>query len=97
MSHIHPIIAQSIRHWLPPKRNGGDTVTVIHDGVPYTVSYDYSPAEAANNNPDSPTCGPGCDASLEAYEIRLCGHDITEHLAPVVKEAIESRIARQME
>lgn len=99
MNNVHPAFASALRWIAPPslpKRGHSNTTTVIYSGLTLTVSYDYSPAERPVYDADSPLAGPGCDASVSAYEIKLGEQDITELLADSVRSDIEAKILEQL-
>ena len=99
MNNVHEAFAPALRWIAPPslpKRGHSNTTTVIYSGLTLTVAYDYSPAERPVYDADSPLAGPGCAASVEAYEIKLGEYDITELLAESVLDDIESKILEQL-
>ena len=99
MNFLHPVMAQALKPWAPPalpKRGHTTTTDVCYAGLTLTVSYDYSPAERPIYDADSPLAGPGWPASVEAYEIKLGEHDITELLADSVRASIEAKVLEQM-
>ena len=98
MNNVHPAFAPALWFAPPalPKRGHSGTADVCYASLTLTVAYDYSPAERAVYDADSPLAGPGCPASVEAYEIKLGEHDITELLAPSVIEAIEEKVLERL-
>lgn len=99
MNNVHPAFATALRWIAPPtlpKRGHSRTTEVEYAGIPYTVAYDYSPAERPVYDADSPLAGPGCAASVSAYEIKLGEHDLVDHLDRQVIEAIEQIILEQL-
>lgn len=99
MNNVHPAFAPALRWFAPPalpKRGHSNTTTVIYGGLPLTVAYDYSPAERPVYDADSPMAGPGCQASVDAYEIKLGEHDITDLLSDSVRSDIESKVLEQL-
>lgn len=99
MNNVHEAFAPALRWIAPPslpKRGHSNTTTVIYSGLTLTVSYDYSPAERPVYDADSPLAGPGCAASVSAYEIKLGEHDLVDHLDRQVIEAIEQIILEQL-
>lgn len=61
------------------------------------VSYDYSPAEAPNNDVESMTCGPGCDSEVSINSIEFRGIDITAKFAPEEIKKMEQEILDELE
>lgn len=99
MNNVHPAFAPALRWIAPPslpKRGHSNTATVIYGGLTLTVAYCYSPAERPVYDADSPLAGPGCAASVEAYEIKLGEHDITGLLADSVLSDIEAKVLEQL-
>lgn len=69
----------------------------IGDDIKVTVTYEYTPAEAAVYDVNSPVCGPGHDAEVEVIEVLLNGEDIRDLLAQhVIDELEEKAFARVM-
>ena len=98
-AHLPPVLAFALKPMAPPalpKRGHNTTTDVCYAGLTLTVSYDYSPAERPIYDADSPLAGPGWPASVEAYEIKLGEHDITELLADSVRASIEAKVLEQM-
>lgn len=63
----------------------------IGDDIKVEVAYEYTPAESAVNDPDSPVCGPGCDAEVDVIEVLLDGVDLRDVLADSVIESLEEQ------
>lgn len=100
MNNVHPAFAPALRWIAPslPKRGHSKTTTVNYAGLPLTVAYNYSPAEAPVYDADSPMAGPGCPASVEAYEVKLGEHDLTQLFSEYEsgREAIEAKVLEQL-
>jgi hypothetical protein len=98
MNNVHPAFAPALWFAPPalPRRGHSNTADVCYAGLTLTVAYDYSPAERAVYDPDSPLAGPGSPASVEADEIKLGEHDITELLDESVKADIEAKVLERM-
>jgi hypothetical protein len=98
MNNVHPAFEHALWFAPPtlPKRGHSRTTEVEYAGINFTVAYDYSPAERPVYDADSPLAGPGCAASVDAYEIKLGEHDITELLAESVRDDIEAKILEQL-
>ena len=63
----------------------------IGDDIKVTVTYEYTPAERAVYDVESPVCGPGHDAEIEICEVLLDGVDLRDVLAPGVIESLEQQ------
>lgn len=98
MNNVHEAFAPALRWIAPslPKRGHSNTTTLIYSGLTMTVAYNYSPAERPVYDADSPLAGPGCAASVGAYEIKLGEHDITDLLAESVISDIEAKVLEQL-
>ena len=64
---------------------------VIGENITVLVVYEYTPAEAAVYDVESPVCGPGHDAEVEVIEVLLNGEDIRDLLADSVIESLEEQ------
>lgn len=63
----------------------------LGENITVTVVYEYTPAEAAVYDVNSPVCGPGCDAEVEVIEVLLGGEDIRDLLAQHVIDDLEEK------
>ncbi len=63
----------------------------IGDDIKVTVTYEYTPAERAVYDVESPLCGPGHDAEVDVIEVLLDGVDLRDVLADSVIESLEEQ------
>ena len=68
----------------------------IGDDIKVTVTYEYTPAERAVYDPDSPVCGPGHDAEVEVIEVLLGGEDVRDLLAQHVIDDLEEKALQRV-
>ena len=94
---LHPTMAAALRPFAPPQ-------SAIHrlpalpsfnatvgENIPVVVTYEYTPAERAVYDVESPVCGPGHDAEVEVIEVLLDGVDLRDVLADSVIESLEEQ------
>lgn len=97
MHNLHPLMAAALAPFAPPqsavhKRPKGRSFdAVLGDDIPIEVFYDYTPAERAVYDLESPLCGPGCPADVEICEVMLMGEDIRDLLANSVIQSLEEQ------
>ena len=63
----------------------------LGENISVTVVYEYTPAEAAVYDVNSPVCGPGHDAEVEVIEVLLNGEDVRDLLSDGVIESLEQQ------
>lgn len=63
----------------------------LGENITVTVVYEYTPAEAAVYDVNSPVCGPGHDAEVEICEVLLNGEDVRDLLAQHVIDSLEEK------
>lgn len=96
MNNIHPLMAAALAPFAPPqsaihKPKGPSFTTVLGENLSVEVFYDYTPAESAVYDLNSPMCGPGCPADVDICEVMLMGEDIRDLLADSVIEMLEEQ------
>lgn len=69
---------------------------VIGESLTVTVVYEYTPAEAAVYDVNSPVCGPGHDAEVEVIEVLLNGEDVRDLLAQHVIDNLEEKASSRV-
>lgn len=68
------------------------------DGITYSVDFYFNPAERANYDIESPTCGPGCAASVDIWEIRIKPEGLNDWLlTPIEKWDANSPVFQYLE
>ena len=94
---MHPVFAQALRPFAPPSSSVHKLPalpsfkTTIGERTTVEVFYEYTPAEAAIYDVNSPVCGPGHDAEIEICEVMLNGEDWRDLLAQSVLDELEQR------
>ena len=94
---MHPVMAAALAPFAPPHSSvhraskSPSFATTLGDSIPITVTYEYTPAEPALHDVDSPVCGPGCAASVDICEVLLNGEDIRDLLAQHVIDSLEEQ------
>lgn len=92
---LHPVMAAALRPFAPPQsaihKRGPSFNTVLGENLSVEVFYDYTPAESAVYDLNSPLCGPGCPADVDITEVMLMGEDIRDLLAESVIERLEEQ------
>lgn len=63
----------------------------LGENITVTVVYEYTPAERAVYDVESPLCGPGHDAEVDVIEVLLDGVDLRDVLADSVIESLEEQ------
>ena len=98
---LHPVMAEALRPFAPPQssvhKRGPSFTTVIGENLTVEVFYDYTPAESAVYDLNSPQCGPGCPADVDICEVMLNGEDIRDRLADSVIESLEEQALERHE
>lgn len=98
---LHPVMAEALRPFAPPQssvhKRGPSFTGWIGDDIKVTVTYEYTPAERAVYDVESPLCGPGHDAEVDVIEVLLDGVDIRDLLADSVIERLEDQALERHE
>lgn len=93
---LHPTMAAALRPFAPPQssvhKRGPSFTTVLGENLTVEVFYDYTPAESAVYDVESPLCGPGHDAEIEICEVLLMGEDVRDLLVQSVIDELEQRV-----
>lgn len=93
MNHIHPTMAPFVAS-IAPKRSAPKLPSfkaTLGEKTPIEVFYEYTPAEVAVYDVNSPVCGPGHDAEVKIIEVMLNGQDLRDVLADSVIESLEQQ------
>lgn len=95
---LHPAFAEALRPFAPAQSSVHRQApklpsfqAVLGENISVTVTYEYTPAEAAVYDLNSPVCGPGHEAEVEVIEVLLNGEDVRDLLAPSVIESLEEQ------
>lgn len=94
---MHPVMAAALAPFAPPQSSVHRVpmpphfVTTLGEKTAITVTYEYTPAESAVYDVESPVCGPGCAAEVEICEVLLNGEDIRDLLAQHVIDQLEEQ------
>lgn len=64
----------------------------LDSGTIIELEYDFDPGESPNYDVESPTVGPGSEASVEIYKVSVGEHDITEIISEDVRIDWEEQI-----
>lgn len=95
MDYLHPVIAQSIKHWTPKPLPKQPSAHIRLLDVDLQVTYDYQPSERMTST------YPGCPASVEICEVYLLNApgrvDVHPFLSEPVLRELEARVLRQLE
>lgn len=92
---LHPVMAEALRPFAPPQssvhKRGPSFTTALGENLTVEVFYDYTPAESAVYDLNSPQCGPGCPAEVDICEVMLMGEDVRDLLVQSVIDELEQR------
>ena len=93
---MHPVFAQALKPFAPPQSSvhRDPSITTWVGDVELVAEYEYTPAERAVYDVDSPVCGPGHPAEVDILTVRVKGSeaDIVDLLRDSVIDLLKERV-----